>query len=248
MKNLKFVKAFLLFILVYTISAMPAIAATGYGTSSIVLSKSTINLTQGGSTSVNYTVNLASGSTWGTNLNVANSAQLLPNGISVKLSNSYGDPPYSGILTVYANSTSKKGLYNIVLSATGDDPSTNNTILQVYVNTRIYTVTAKTAQPNATTSILYGTSPAYQSFSANALFLAIGIAIILIVMTMAIIKKREPASRLIILGVAIIFVGILVWLYGDYSGGNFTYIWSGVILILIGIFVWLAGDHKGRLI
>ena len=217
-------------------------AANGYGTSSITLSKYSINLTAGGSADVNYTVNLASGNTWGTNLVVANQNQLANQGITVSTSNPSGDPPFSGHLTVHVGTT-QVGTYQLVLAATGDDPSISNTTLTIIVSNPGATTTISSGT-TATTTISYALS---YSFS-NAYLLLAEVVIILIAMAIAMTVKKAPSSRLILLGVALILIGTLLWLYADYSGGNFTYIWTGVALIIVGTIVWLYGDHKGHLI
>ncbi len=61
-------------------------------------------------------------------------------------------------------------------------------------------------------------------------------------------KIRTTYSKFVIVGVVLILLGTAVWLYGDYSGGNFTLAWLGVIAILLGIAVWLFGDHKASVI
>ncbi|MEM3791138.1 MAG: hypothetical protein QXL16_00195 [Candidatus Micrarchaeaceae archaeon] len=104
---------------------MPALvyAQYGYGTSSISLSSSSLSLYPGSSTSAKYSVDLSSGSTWGTTLQVVNVQQLSSSGISVSLSNAYGDPPFSGTVSISVSKNTKPGNYSIELQATGDDPS-----------------------------------------------------------------------------------------------------------------------------
>ena len=98
-------------------------AQTGYGTSSIQMSPSGGVVTQGHPMSFNYTVNLASGGTWGTNLQVSNQAQLSAAGITVALTAASGDPPFSGRATITTSGSTTPGPYNVTLVATGDDPS-----------------------------------------------------------------------------------------------------------------------------
>ena len=105
---------------------LPSAYAVGYGTSSISLSSSAVRIAPGNSTTVNFSVNLSSGNTWGTTLVLANQRQLNSEGISIGISNDYADPPYSGTLTITTSSSASSGTYNAVLEATGDDPSTSH--------------------------------------------------------------------------------------------------------------------------
>lgn len=53
---------------------------------------------------------------------------------------------------------------------------------------------------------------------------------------------------LIIVGVAMILIGTILWLYADYSGSTRPLMWSGASLVLIGMLVWIYGDNLGHLI
>ena len=243
-------------------------AQYGYGTSTVTVNQSSVTLNAGASAQVSYSVNLASGNTWVTNFVINNQAQLSSQGITPSASKSSGDPTFSGVLAITVSSSTKAGSYTIALSATGDDPSTSNTnvtlnvmapatatIKQNSTNTTAATTAPTTAASTTlpatvyTTVNYYNSTSSYPSYSLGKLapFLIAAIIIIL-VGALAETRKKSPASRLVILGVVLILLGIVVWLYGDYSGGNFTYIWSGVALIIIGTLVWLFGDHKGMLI
>ena len=253
-------------VLAYSLLAI-ASAANGYGTSSIVLSNSTLGMIAGGSAAVGYSVNLASGNTWGTTLSVVNAGQLASDGISATLSNPSGDPPYSGTLHINASATAPPGTYTLVLAATGDDPSASNATLSIKLapapsvttsvapgpsanstlrpSTTAYTTTVSSQPSNgaAWNNPPIKTQPAYGI--GNAGILALYALIVLALSAFAITRMRYMATKLIIVGVALILLGIGVWLYGDYSGGLMGYIWSGVALLLIGTAVWLYGDYSG---
>ena len=107
---------------VYVLYLNPSTSG-GIGTSSIQLSKTDGTVAAGSSTSLPYTVNLASGAKWGTSLQVSNADTLANDGITATTSTGAMDPPYSGTLTIAASSTTSPGTYQIVLKATGDDPS-----------------------------------------------------------------------------------------------------------------------------
>ncbi len=118
--------------------------ASGIGSSSIQLTQSGANLSVGGSASVGYTVKLVSGTPWGTTLNIVNKNQLLADGITLTLSNSYSDPTYSGTLGISASSSAKPGTYNILLNATGDDPSSSNAALSLTIFSKASNATTST--------------------------------------------------------------------------------------------------------
>ncbi len=245
-----------MFVLLFSIVALPFVFAVGYGTSSITLSSGSAVITSNSSLPVTFTVNLATGNTWGTTLNVVNYKQLATEGINISISNPSGDPPYSGTLVATASQSVQNGVYKIVLAATGDDPSTANTTLNLTINraTALPTTTVNgtgQAKTTATTSILPPSatsiqqSPSYGSYPANKISgYAILLAIIILLITayMVYIMKTKN-SKLIIIGIALILIGIAVWLYGDYNGGLMSYVWGGVAAILLGTLIWVYGDY-----
>ncbi|MEM3227875.1 MAG: hypothetical protein QXK65_02935 [Candidatus Micrarchaeaceae archaeon] len=107
--------------------------AQGIGTSQVVLSNTSLSAYAGTVQSVSYIVKLASGSTWGTTLSVTNKASLSSNGISVALSQSYGDPTYSGTATITISASTPPGNYSVVFNASGDDPSPTAAVLSLQV-------------------------------------------------------------------------------------------------------------------
>ncbi len=113
----------LLFAAIVIIMQARSSQAQGIGTSQVVLANSTVSISQGSSTSFYYVVKLVSGTTWGTTLGVVNSKNLSSSGISVSLSQSYGDPTYSGVATIKASSLAAPGNYLVIFQANGDDPS-----------------------------------------------------------------------------------------------------------------------------
>ncbi len=232
--------------------------ASGYGTSKITLSKSSLSISPGSSASVSYNVTIQSGNTWGTILHVVNQAQLTSQGINVTLSNAGGaatDPPFSGTMTVSLMPSVKPGNYSITLNATMDDPTTNNTVLSLMVpavvpnpiasgGTTGTTTPATTTAYNSGSGAGSGTSLSYAglNFSNITTWLLIGIVIVAISGIAAMLKKAK--ARLMVLGITLILIGILLWLYGDYSGGITSYIYGGVAAIVIGTLLWLYADVK----
>ncbi len=233
---------------------VPAVSAFGYGTSSISFTQSSGQLAAGGSMSVGYNVSLATGSTWGTTINIVNKAQLASHGITVTLSNPGGtqsNPPFNGTMTISVSSSTPNGQYNIILNATGDDPSTTNAAfalaIAVPASSSTTTVTGAASTTVAVTSSVAVSAPASYGMDLPDVFLGLIILVIIItVISMAV--KTATASRQILLCVALILVGTFLWLYGDYTGGALYYVWAGVILILIGTFAWIWVDHQAHLL
>ncbi|MEM3781856.1 MAG: hypothetical protein QXT43_02765 [Candidatus Micrarchaeaceae archaeon] len=176
--------------------ALPLLQGTAYasiGTSSILLNESNVTVLPGGSARVSYTVSLATGSTWGTSISVVNASALSASGISTSLSNTYGDPTYSGVLAISTSSSTHQGTYQISMQASGDDPSPVETLtLVVLAPPTSSTSTVAPVKSNVTTSSTANTtsastsvqttavpltttqpSPTAPSYSATALYMAI---------------------------------------------------------------------------
>ncbi len=222
----------------------PLSGAFGYGTSSISFSQQSITVAPGSTTNVSYTVNLASGNAWGTNLNLINAAQLAGAGVSVTISNPSGNPPYSGYLIVHA--PSNQGSWTLMFNATGDDPSVVNANLTLISQTPTTTTKTETTAPTTTAT----TTSGYNSIMQKSSYLTLGalttLLIVIIIATLIvaayfILRLKSMAPKMIVIGVVLIIIGTAVWLYGDYGAGP-QYMWPGVIGILLGTLIWLYGD------
>ena len=236
---------------------LPFAAAAGYGTSSISLQQNSVSLLRGGSSTINYTVNLASGNTWGTELVVLNKNELASSGIGIAVAPAMGDPPFSGRLTLSVSQNATIGASRVLLAAAGDDPSVANATLTVVVeasgNASAGTTTAAMAHNSASNStIAHNGTPqqatAPQPAAGNGLGiapLAAAIAVVVLIVGALGVMIKTASGRLILAGVALILVGTEIWIYGDYNGGLMQYIWTGVGMILLGTIVWLVGDYKG---
>jgi hypothetical protein len=249
---------------------IPSVSAFGYGISSISFTQQSANVSAGSNALIGYTVNLASGSTWGTTLSVVNGSALALKGISVALSTTSGDPPFSGTMMVRLAQYVTSGSYSIILRTSGDDPSPNATFVvnvpqngtargAVQQTTALTTViqnssanstaTAPATTVSAVSSTAYTVNPGgtitYSNSSSNAYGLMAAVVVILIVCSYLAIRMNYMSAKLIWTGVALILIGVVVWLYGDYNGGLMPYIWGGVAAIIVGTAIWLVGDQKG---
>ena len=115
----------------------------GLGTSRITLQEYNASIAPIGNLQVGYNVSMASGSTWGTTLNIVNAAELSAEGISINITNNGGNPPFSGFLEITTNNA-KAGKYSVQINATGDDPSINNALLNILVTNTTGSVSQKT--------------------------------------------------------------------------------------------------------
>jgi hypothetical protein len=216
-------------------------AQGGYGASSVSVTQSSLSIPLRGSATLGYNVTLASGGTWGTNLEVVNQAQLAADGITVSLTTAQGDPPFSGELSILTSISTAPGNYTMTLAATGDDPSVSN----VAVNFDVVAAGAPTTVRSG-----YGTPAggAYYPAPSGNLALISGalVALIAAVAAYLLFVSRSAIARLVYGGVALILAGIVVWLYGDYAGGLMQYVAGGGAAIALGILVWLYGDLRAR--
>ena len=224
--------------------------ATGIGTSKISFSNNQLNITQGSSASVNYTVALVSGSKWGTSINLLNQTALLQKGINVVMSNPSGDPTFSGVLTIATAPATPSGKYVLSFQAIGDDPSvSNSTIILNVAPAAPSTSTSSTAQPqipNTSASSGYAIPPVYAvNYSVINYILYALILITLIVSIYFIAIMKYFNAKLIFVSTALIIIGSLVWLYGDFNGGFYSYVSAGFAAIIIGTLLWLYADYKG---
>ncbi|MCL5117311.1 MAG: hypothetical protein M1124_00590 [Candidatus Marsarchaeota archaeon] len=224
--------------------------AAGIGTSKISFSNTQFNITQGSSVSVNYTVALVSGSKWGTSISLLNQTALLQKGINIVMSNPSGDPTFSGVLTIISAPTTPPGQYILSFQATGDDPSVNNStiILNVASSTHATSasITSQSQIPNSSVSSSSVTPPVYAanySVINYILYALILITLIVNIYFVAIMKYFN--AKLIFVSTALILLGSLVWLYGDFNGGFYSYVSAGFAAIIIGTLLWLYADYKG---
>ena len=252
-------------IVLFSLMLVNIASAYGYGTSSISLASSSASLRPGNGTSVGYTVSLASGSMWGTTLSVANSGQLATEGITVSLSNTYADPTYTGTMSVGTSKTAHAGSYSVVLTATGDDPSTSNATFALTVlappATTVQTTISNTTKSQTTTvqtTVIPLTTIAtttknytavtgyYGAVSGSAAYASSALIVILVIAALyGIYVWKSRLARLVIMGAALILIGTVAWLYGDYAGGLQGYIWGGFAAVVIGTIVWVYGDAAG---
>lgn len=261
---------FTLSLLAILSAIIPYSSAYGYGTSSISFAQQNVSIAAGSSSNANYTVNLATGQSWGTTLQLAKAA---PSGITVSISHpSNYSVPFSGYLTIQVAASTAPGQYPLVFMATGDDPTTQNATLMVNVpspptlpatnhtsnsmtsnimpsNTATQTAGSTTLPQSSVVSTVYyrtvGSSNGWSTSSSgsNSFVIEVFLAVVTILSLYSLIRWKMMTTRLIVIGVALIIIGTAVWLYGDYGAGP-QYIWPGVVGIVAGTVVWIYADWK----
>ncbi|OWP54393.1 MAG: hypothetical protein B2I18_03745 [Cuniculiplasma sp. C_DKE] len=197
------------------------------GTSTITLGKSTVSVTPGTSATDSYTVNLASGSTWGTSLS-SNSLS----GFTISFSNSGGDPPYTGTMTVSVASSVSDGTYHIYVNATGDDPSSSPAVLSVSVTGHASSTTPPPVTPSKSFTALYGADIA-------------GTSVIILFLLAALVPMALRRKNLKVLGYVsfIVSMGSAIFLITDDSllrTSGYLH-WILLIIFTAGMIVSMLG-------
>lgn len=174
-------------------------AARGYGTSSISLTTSSATLTPGLTASTGYAVTLVSGSFGTTTLNIVNNSKLLSEGINVSLSVNSESPPFNGTMGVRASPNTTPSTYDIVLNATGNDPSVNNTTFVLTVSpvkqttlsstTTVARVTTVSQLSNASSG---ATSGGVMGGNGMWLLAVFGILVLLVIAYLLFLRGRKP--------------------------------------------------------
>ena len=197
------------------------------GTSTITLGKSTVSVTPGTSVTDSYSVNLASGSTWGTSLS-SNSLS----GFTISFSNSGGDPPYTGTMTVSVASSVSDGTYHVYVNATGDDPSSSPAVLSVSVTGHASSTTPPPVTPSKSFTALYGTDIA-------------GTSVIILFLLAALVPMALRRKNLKVLGYVsfIVSMGSAIFLITDDSllrTSGYLH-WILLIIFTAGMIVSMVG-------
>ena len=115
-KNAIIVSIVFIFLSVFTVNAIHAV---GLGYSKVTLTQYSVNISQGSSADISFTISLFNGSKWGTSLFESPSNSYITFTPSV----SDQDPTYSGTLAISVAKGTPVGTYKFNVSANGDDPS-----------------------------------------------------------------------------------------------------------------------------
>ncbi len=155
-----------LFLLVFAFNATHAV---GYGYSKVTLTQYSVNISQGSSADISFTISLFNGSYWGTSIAESPSSSY----ITFTPSTLNQDPTYSGTLTVNVAKGTPTGTYKFNISATGDDPSVSPVQLTVNV------LNATSSTPPSVTPPVVSTSKPINYFDyVGSIFLVV-IAVLL---------------------------------------------------------------------
>ncbi len=218
----------------------------GIGTSRITLQKYNASVGSLGSLSISYTVSIASGSTWGTDLNVVNAASLSADKIHISITNNGGDPPFSGLLEISSNGA-KPGKYSVLINATGDDPSVSSVVLSLLVTNSTGSASTSGNVLNAT-----GLNPGgYASKGGySIIYVVIGLLLLIIpIPVFAAVKKLGAANIIIKASLAIeIIAGAYLIFFDQYLRDLGSMHWYLLIVYtLLNLFFLLEYGKRKKL-
>jgi hypothetical protein len=122
--------------------------ASVIGAAKVTLTQYSVNITQGSSANIGFTISLVSGSPWGTSITESPSSSY----VTFLPSISINDPTYSATLAVNVAKNAPVGKYVFNVSATGDDPSISPVQLTVNVLNANTTSTPPSVTPPSTST------------------------------------------------------------------------------------------------
>ena len=122
-----------LFMLMVSTLIMTVAISNPTNTAQFVTNSSTINLHQYGTANITYTVELISGMSGYSKINLTNINVLNSHGITVSLTNMSGVVPFSGKLVVSAGQNTYPMLYNLSIIVLGNDTQATPTTLYINV-------------------------------------------------------------------------------------------------------------------
>lgn len=184
---------------------LSSVHAAGIGTSSVTLSQSSINISQGSSASLNFTITLVNGSTWGTSLSESPLNSSSSSYITFLPSVLNQDPTYSGKLTINVAKNTPVGKYTFNISAVGDDPSSSPFTLTIYVSNSSVSKSPAVAPPVSST-----TKPVNYFAYVAGIFLAL--VIVLLGLGFSMKKKFLKGANYVMLVSIIISLGAAAYL------------------------------------
>lgn len=164
------------------------VSAAGYGAYSTTLSTQFINITAGKIVSVNYTVDLISGTPSNVIVVAENVFALRKIGITLNVSKTSGYPPFSGVLTISAAQTATNGNHIVRLFANGSNVSGSARSL---LHVQVFEGTPRTTIPMTTT--IASTYPS-GSYPIGSILLVLAVAAVIIAVVYMLVKrgKRPP--------------------------------------------------------
>lgn len=223
--------------LVLFVFALNAVHAVGYGTSKVTLTQYSVNISQGSSADIGFTISLFNGSYWGTSLAESPSSSY----ISFTPSVSNSDPTYSGTLTISVAKGTPIGTYKFNVSATGDDPS----IAPVQLTVNVLNST-KSTPPSVTPPVVSTSKPTNYFAYVGSIFLAA--VVVLLGLGLSMKRKFVKAANYAMLGSIVLSLAAAVYLLAYDSilriSGMLHYDILIVFFILTIILAYLVYGNK----
>lgn len=239
MKTGKIVISFVFFISLLLFTA-GAVNAVGYGTSKVSLSQYSVNVSQGSSYLIGFTITLVNGSYWGTSLAESPSNSYIT--FSPSVSNS--DPTYSGTLKISVAKNAPVSTYAFNMSAVGDDPSTSP--VQLTIN--VLNATGSTS-PSVTSPVTAASKPVNYFDYIGGIFLAV--IVIILGLRLSMKRKFVKTANYTMMGSIVLSLIAAIYLLAYDSllriSGMLHYDILIVFFVLTMIFAYLIyGDKKAR--
>ena len=175
--------------LLLLIFALSAVHAVGYGYSKVTLTQYSVNISQGSSANIGFTISLFNGSYWGTSLAESPAS----NYITFTPSTSNQDPTYSGTLAVNVAKGTPIGTYKFNISAVGDDPSVSPVELTVNVLN-----STKSTAPSVTPPVVSTSKPTNYFDYIGSIFLVV--IVVLLGLGLSMKRKFVKAANYTMLG------------------------------------------------
>lgn len=236
MRAKQIVIASVIFLVLFVLAAN-AVHAVGYGTSKVTLTQYSINISQGNSANVGFTISLFNGSYWGTSLAESPSS----NYITFTPSVSNSDPTYSGTLAISVAKGTPVGTYKFNISAVGDDPS----VSPVQLTVNVLNSTASTP-PSVTPPIVSTSKPTNYFDYIGSIFLVV--IIVLLGLGLSMKRKFVKAANYTMFGSIILSLAAAVYLLAYDSilriSGMLHYDILIVFFVLTIILAYLVYSNK----
>ncbi len=223
--------------LLLLIFALNAVHAVGYGYSKVTLTQYSVNISQGSSTNIGFTISLFNGSYWGTSIAESPSSSY----INFTPSTLNQDPTYSGTLAISVAKGTPVGTYKFNISAKGDDPSVSPVQLTVNVLNSTSSTPPSVAPPVVSTS-----KPTNYFDYIGSIFLVL--VVVLLGLGFSMKRKFVKAANYTMLGSIVLSLAAAVYLLAYDSllriSGMLHYDILIVFFILTIILAYLVYGNK----
>ena len=140
-------------------------------------------------------------------------------------------------------------VFSVAYAATGSlnfreasSTSSNNSSISSSSNSVSNTSSIVTSILTTGNGYQYNVSSTYSSSSSPLFFLAGVMSLVIAIAALySIIRIEDLSAKFVALGIALILLSTIMWLYGSYVS-NKVYSWLGVAGIIVGTMIWISED------